>query len=336
MITGDHGIDLEPVRAYPITNFPQSLAHAMGTMATTEKSNLMKTLEKYQECLTKKDLPEITACIIDGGELLYSSLAGNFRMPTFGDVAKMIISQAMKFHCKKVYVLFDTYKKVLIKAFETLRWQGEEPEYKITGHDQSPGVPVTKVLKNSNFKQQHAKFLIKELCKDHYAPYLGNKKLYVSLGGNCVLFSSNENSEVLKSVSPSFQGTHEEVDTLIAFHAWQISGNILVRASDTDVLVIHVARLGTAQLNEQEVSSNKMIMDACHGNSRRLIDVSTIHHNLEQVSAGLSMALSGLHAFSGYDYTSYFNGKGKIKPWMLMIINSDYEELFRSMGSEPD
>ena len=39
-------------------------------------------------------------------------------------------------------MLFDTYKKVLIKAFETLRRQGEEPEYKITGHDQSPGMPV--------------------------------------------------------------------------------------------------------------------------------------------------------------------------------------------------
>ena len=63
-------------------------------------------------------------------------------MPTFGDVAKMIISQALKFHCKKVYVLFNTYKKVSTKAFETLRRQGEEAEYKITGHDQSPGMPV--------------------------------------------------------------------------------------------------------------------------------------------------------------------------------------------------
>ena len=79
-----------------------------------------------------------------------------------------------------------------------------------------------------------------------------------------------------------------------------------------------------------------MIMDACHGYSRRLIDVSTILHNLEQVSAGLSMALSGLHGFSGYDYTSCFNGKSKIKPWMLMIMNSDYLDLLRSMGSEPD
>ena len=77
-------------------------------------------------------------------------------------------------------------------------------------------------------------------------------------------------------------------------------------------------------------------MDTCHGNSRRLIDVSTILHNLEKVSAGLSMELSGLYAFSGYDYTSCFNGIGKIKPWMLMIINSDYVDLFRSMGSEPD
>ena len=193
--------------AYPITNFPQSLAHADGTMTTTEKSKMMKVLGKYQECLARQDLPEITACMIDGGLLLHSSLEGNFRMPTFGDVAKIIISQAMKFRCKEIHVLFDTYKKDSIKASERLRRQGEDAEYKITGPDQSPGVSVAKLLKNSNFKQQLAKFLMKEWCKDQYAPYLENKKLYVSSGGDCVLLLSNENSEVVKSVPSSFQGT---------------------------------------------------------------------------------------------------------------------------------
>ena len=44
--------------------------------------------------------------------------------------------------------------------------------------------------------------------------------------------------------SPGYlQGVHEEADTLIAFHVCQQNGNVIVRASDTDVLIILLAMM---------------------------------------------------------------------------------------------
>ena len=42
----------------------------------------------------------------------------------------------------------------------------------------------------------------------------------------------------------SLQVKHEEADTLLAFHAAHVPGSVLVRASDTDVMVILFGMLG--------------------------------------------------------------------------------------------
>ena len=86
MITKEHGIDLESILAYPITEFPQSIASADGTMAKTDKSKLANKLEKYQQCLTREQLLEITASLIDGGAFLYSAPGNTLRIPTYADL----------------------------------------------------------------------------------------------------------------------------------------------------------------------------------------------------------------------------------------------------------
>ena len=48
-----------------------------------------------------------------------------------------------------------------------------------------------------------------------------------------------DNKGILVVEEPvEFQGKHEEADTIIAFHASKITGNMLVWSSDTDVIVI--------------------------------------------------------------------------------------------------
>ena len=65
------------------------------------------------------------------------------------------------------------------------------------------------------------------------------------------------------------QANHEEADdTLVAFHLENTSGNkIIVRASDTDVLIILISVLGN-QSPEMRYSKN-VFMDCGSGNSRR-------------------------------------------------------------------
>ena len=109
----------------------------------------------------------------------------------------------------------------------------------------------------------------------------------------------------------SYQGVHEEADTLIAFHSSQIVGNIMVRSSDTDVLVILIGMMGKHISAGESKTYEKIILDCGSGNTRRLVDVNTICVNLEEVCNGLTRAVPSFHAFTGTDYTCPFYGKEK-------------------------
>ena len=74
--------------------------------------------------------------------------------------------------------------------------------------------------------------------------------------------------------------------TLIAFHLMNMSNIIIVRGSDTDVLVIMIHAI--SQLPQEVQSAAKVIMDCGIGNNQ------------------LSEALPGYHAFTGSDFTSAF------------------------------
>lgn len=98
------------------------------------------------------------------------------------------------------------------------------------------------------------------------------------------------------------QGDH---DSLIAFHAVSVpAGNIIVRASDTDVLVKMIGTLGNQRAEVH--SMTKVFMDYGQGNKRRYINVSNIADLLNQRKAGLAKALVGYHAFTECDFTSAF------------------------------
>ncbi|KAG1676316.1 hypothetical protein GQR58_014353 [Nymphon striatum] len=128
------------------------------------------------------------------------------------------------------------------------------------------------------------------------------------------------------------QGDHEEADSLIAFHVANITaGSIIVRAADTDVLIL----IGTLGQQRPEVRSMaNIIMDCGMGNSRRYINVTNIVGVLEDCKPGLPRALPGYHAFTGCDFTSAFYRKGKVKA--LGIVQKDktgrFVNLFISMG----
>ena len=73
------------------------------------------------------------------------------------------------------------------------------------------------------------------------------------------------------------QCQHEEADTLIAFHANNISSeNILVSSSDTDVLIILLGLSGRSE-------GMTTILDYGSGNHRRYIAVAAI---LEEKNLG--------------------------------------------------
>ena len=101
------------------------------------------------------------------------------------------------------------------------------------------------------------------------------------------------------------QGDHEEADTLIVFHIANITAeHVIVRASDTDFLVILIGANGQERPDDRTMAD--IIMDCGMGNSRRYINVTNIADVLEERKPGLARALPGYHAFTGCDFTSAF------------------------------
>jgi len=177
-------------------------------------------------------------------------------------------------------------------------------------------------------------FLLKEWHENHYGPIIANKTLIVSHGGNCARFTFSELDSKMNVDEPGhLQGRREEADTLLAFHASNVAGNVMVRSSDTDVLVILLGMIGRCM--KSGTPSTRVFMDCGSGNSRPYIDVSRIATVLEEKQDGLATAIPALHAFTGCDFTAAFYRKGKVKP--LEILENDTEgtfiELFSGMSS---
>ena len=106
--------------------------------------------------------------------------------------------------------------------------------------------------------------------------------------------NNNEHDRVITE-PVNLQSRHEEADTLVAFHA---EGNILIRPTDTDVLVILLGLAGRSR-------ETNIIIDYGSGNHRQYIVVSKIAAILNEKQAGMTEALLGMHALTAAAVTSH-------------------------------
>ena len=180
------------------------------------------------------------------------------------------------------------------------------------------------LLQNGLFKEEFAAFLMQEVRREHFAAVIQNKTVYVSHGGNCVKLWVNYVGVLEWEELEDYQGYHEEADTLLIFHATTLSGNILVRSSDTDVLVLLVS------LAKNKTESN-FVMDYGSGNTRRYIDASSIARALESKHPGLCDALVPFHALTGCDFTSAIYRKGKSLPFSKLEKDPEAIDALRTL-----
>jgi len=130
---------------------------------------------------------------------------------------------------------------------------------------------------------------------------------------------------------PGLFCNHQEADTRLIWHIKHMcdaleDGNIIIRASDTDVLVIlltHSHLLPAHLWLDVGISSN---------NTRRYIDVSQLATSMGPQLCG---AIAGLHAFTGCDFTASFLRKGKVRPLALMEKNEKFLTAFKKLGESP-
>ena len=125
--------------------------------------------------------------------------------------------------------------------------------------------------------------------------YLATKRTTSHMVEKCRMMQNNNEHDRVITEPVNLQSRHEEADTLVAFHA---EGNILIRPTDTDVLVILLGLAGRSR-------ETNIILDYGSGNHRQYIVVSKIAAILNEKQAGMTEALLGMHALTAAAVTSH-------------------------------
>lgn len=120
---------------------------------------------------------------------------------------------------------------------------------------------------------------------------------------------------------------HEEADTRIVYHISKVPehSNILIRASDTDILIIllgNIHRFPTMKIWLANSASKRGSKDEICINCSKLS---------KKLGPNLCLALPAFHAFTGSDYTAAFFNKGKVRPFKIFIKHEKFQKVFASL-----
>ena len=77
---------------------------------------------------------------------------------------------------------------------------------------------------------------MKEWQEEKYAEVILDKLIVVSHGGTCIQIHATAEKKIIAEEPAHLQSAHEKADTLIAFHVTQVEADVIVRASDPDIL----------------------------------------------------------------------------------------------------
>ena len=158
--------------------------------------------------------------------------------------------------------------------------------------------------------------------------YIGSKISYVTCGEEVTKLSNNRFSS-----QPDMRSNQEEADTRMLLHADFASSSIdkiLISSSDTDVFVMSLAK-------SEEIDASLFMLTGAKS-KHRIIDINAVINELCEVlplscSKQLFLeSLVGFHSFTGCDTVSAFAGKGKVKPFKLMITSKKNVDIFGRLG----
>lgn len=316
-------LNIDKVLAYPLTPVPLALCHIDGTICKTDKSVLLKVLQKEID----SNPPERCDVIIYDGFFNIHSIKD---VPSsFGNVSKKLMQVFTNNNADTVIIAFDRYVFPSIKDNEhSLRSRVQGQRFQINGPDQVRPSNFSDALKNIYFKEALIDFLIEDWANDHMAPYIGNKIIFVNYL-ECHKYEVHQ-GKVQRTSEPLLACPgHEEADTKIIFHVCQLTSDahVTIRCSDTDILIIMLG-------NMKYIKSNLNIsMHVGTGNNQKFINVTKLYDTL---GPNLSSALPGFHAFTGCDFNSAFYRKGKKKPLQILRNSPKYIQALTDISNIPN
>ena len=298
----------EEALAYPLTSIPLALANPDHTFRQGSKATLRNYLIEESDALCSP--PEDADWFIDGmATVLAVKVAETWE--EFG-------SKFLK-HCKpegkvnRLFIIFDSYNDSSIKQMTQLGRGKPGRNVYITNLKQNMPKPSDwpSFLRNSHNKTQ----LIKALVL-HFKSIDVRKNLKYEL----IVTEEEKTWKISRnSIVEPESSNHVEADTRIIMEALKSEGPVIVKAADTDILVL----MCYAHTKENQTNEWMMQID-----SERFVDIKAIQIKFGQ---DVSRVLPSNHSITGCDTTSYPANVGKIKP-LKKMIKHDKVTLLENFG----
>ncbi|GBP40287.1 hypothetical protein EVAR_83977_1 [Eumeta japonica] len=189
-------------------------------------------------------------------------------------------------------------------------------------------------LKTIKFKQAFVQYVVNDWSTQDKAMFIKpTHKVFLNYQ-LCHSYRKLAES-VAREVSEKYTcSAHEEADTKIVYHVCVVGSctNILIKCSDTDILVILLANMKQILVNVGENQFNvdrKIWMQLGTGNHVKNIDVCAVYRDMAE---NLCSSLAVLHAFTGSDFNPAFYRKGKNRPFKVLEKSGKFQDAFIKMG----
>lgn len=287
-----------------------------GKLHSCQKSHLTSILENL--VTIPENEPDANTVIIDGAALIHSlppRISKTFEEYAKFDVLPTIRAYSTKY--KRTDIVFDVYRQSSLKA-ETRSKRGRGGRRRVTKDGKIP-LNWRNFLRESDNKVELFNFLA-----DHIAQVSSQNVVIVTKEEDAI----SNHAINLTGVAPC---SHEESDTRLFVHARDAteagSKVIMVKANDTDVLVIAVSVMPALK----ELGLQQLWLAFGQGQSLRWIPVHELCCSLAEKCRGILF----FHAFTGCDIVSAFRGKGKRSAWQTWDVCDEVSGVFSKLSKYP-
>lgn len=323
----DKKIDFLDILGHPLTAFPQSLTHPDGSMIincrNTDVADLLMANTEMTD--TNMELPTFEIDVIDGFHLLNGLQDTPIRYDQF---AEYFLKRICHTDANEIHIIFDqcerpSPKDVQMKNSKELN-ENSSSSFRIIGSKQERYASLQKCLANNSFKDELIKFFISYWSEQAIELILGTKRVFVSVGSICYLFSNDfEKGKLLTR----FKNNHFEVESKMILHAYHFrANNIRFRASNTDSILVYLLY----HMQFWPIEKNIWIERGdIKKNTIQMINARQIFNKLNPT---IINALPAWHVFTGCLYEPSFHGKGKKTCFKVLRDNVAFQKAFGDLG----
>lgn len=211
MLSMKNKIDMAVVFQYPLTPVPLVFGQIDGTVNTTAKSTMIKSIIGTSSYDQPK---EIDAYIVDGFFFLHL-FASNLPL-IYEDIIRFLLVKLCNLKAKEIHLVFDNIVSPSIKDLERDRRGTSErhTHYTILGLKQKRPSNFLNALRSDTFKLQLVKLLSIGFGNNSLSTIVGEKHLFVTEGHSCFSFK-NVGGAMVRTEEVTMCCFHEEADTRV-------------------------------------------------------------------------------------------------------------------------